>query len=711
MAEPRQSGPPMPPGSPPERLQRWFAAEVRAAERDVKRGLVSVPSTSMRRGVLGRRGFAGGAVAASAFAVLLVVALTSGFLGGTVGPSPTAGSGQPTASSGIVLGANGIPVSIDGEQVLTPSAGVTRALVSTDASTFLVGGWLSDLKASCPPQAVPSAEPALLDTGICGGQPALLGSPPFDTQGQPAVDWNGRILWTVFLGGTSPAEPRPSSDTDQAAAFNLAVVVRVHTHDPSAASCSSAVRLQCDLAVVVNTVVWRATVTPVPIASPSGALYAAGIPAAYDGQTVLRPTQAAAEAAASTDASPFLIGGWVTGWFPFPYSSCPLPSGSEADQVLDQGPCGVYLAESPVIDQTGPVKLHFQVGLSDGRYSGPVIVRVHTHDPLATSCAAANQDACAHAVVVDTLLWDGPALGPDGLPSWIDGQATISVPKAQETLAQSSSATELFVRGWYSGFALPCPFIPATVPPTPGSSLLPDDCQPSILGPAAIPLGQDHATADDLDLTLGPGVDAPPIGEVVLEVHGHDPAATLCDPSIRPACDAAVIVDRVVWTASTGIVSPAPTTTPAPPPVDVPASIDGQPILRGQAFVDRVNQATDGTSFLVGGWTPVTPEVYHCPFFPAPSPGVSFDPAVQALCGGLWFLDTPGDPQVTVVGGPPWVAVRIGVVTSVPVWGAPFVMRVHVQVPSVSCQGSAQAACERLVVEESLVWEGPPPSR
>lgn len=407
MADPRQPGPPEP---PQDRLQRWFAAEVHAAEQDVKRGLVTVSGALMRPGGLGRRGFAGGAVAATGAVVLLVVALASGFLGGAAGPTPSAG---------------------------------------TSAAT-----------------------------------------------------------------GTAAAAPTA--------------------------------------------------------VAPSGGVYPDGIPTHLDGQPVLRPTQAAARAAASTDASPFLIGGWLTGWDP--YTGCPRLTGPEADQVLDQGFCGVYLAETPVIGQVGPVKLHFRVGLSDGRYSGPVIVRVHTHDPLAVSCAAANQDACAHAVVVDALVWDGPALGPDGLPSWIDGQATISVPEAQGMLAHVTSATELFVRGWYAGWALPCPYIPATVPPTPGSSLLPDNCQPSILGASPIPLGQDHATASDLDLTLGPDVDAPPIGAVVLEIHGHDAAAAACDPSIRAACEAAVIVDRVVWTASTGLATPAPTITPSPAPVDAPPS-------------------------------------------------------------------------------------------------------------------------------------------
>lgn len=563
MSEPGQPEAPLAPEAPeprPDRLQRWFAAEVRAAEQDVKRGLLAAPRTWMRRGRLGSRGLAGGAVAATGVVVLLVVALATGLLGGAVGPSPSAGASGVTSTAGIAWGSNGIPASIDGDPVLTPAAALARAQASTDATTFLVGGWLLNEHAACP--APTSESPALLFTGLCGGQPALFGSPAPDARGRSPSDLNGPILWTVFLDGSSPPMPSPENPL---APFDLVVVLRVHTHDPSAASCSAAVRPQCDVAVVVDAVVWKGTVGPSAVPYPSGALYADGIPSTLDGQPVLRPTQAAAQAAASTDASTFLVGGWVTGWFPFPYSSCPQPTGSEADQVLDQGPCGVYLAESPVVDQTGPLKLHFQVGLSDDRYSGPVIVRVHTHDPLAINCTAANQDACAHAVVVDTLLWDGPALGPDGLPSWIDGQATISVPEAQAMLAHSTSATELFVRGWYSDFAYKCLSVPATVPPTPGSSLLPDDCQPSILGPAPLPVGQFQASASDLDLTLGPGIDSPPIGEVVLEIHGHDAAAAACDSSIRAACDAAVIVDRIVWTASTGIVTIAPTTiTPAP---------------------------------------------------------------------------------------------------------------------------------------------------
>lgn len=696
MADPRQPGPPVAPEPsepPPDRLQRWFAAEVRAAERDVKRGLVSLPTMSMRRGALGRRGLAGGAVAASAVVVLLVVALSSGFLGGTVGPSPTTGSGGATGtpavagpSAVVVMGLYGLPSSIDGEPVLTVAETLVRVPQTTDDTPFLVGGIFGPLAMKCPAEIQP--EPSIVSRlTACGG----------DGLTDPVAAGGMAVKVTNNVGAITA---------------ETAVVVRVHTHDAAAAGCPGPWFTPCQLALVIETVEWTPAMTATgPTSSPFGPLYADGIPSTFEGQPVLRPSQAAARAAASTDASTFVVGGWVG--TVYSYTGCAKPSGSEGDQVLTRTFCGTYLNESPTSVTEGPLELHFRTSVSaDWQGVGPAIVRVHTHDPLATTCAAANQDACAHAVVVDALLWNGPALGSDGLPSWMDGQSTISVPEAQGMLAHFDSPAELEVRGWYSGFALPCPFIPATVPPTPGSSLLPENCQPSILGAAPIPLGQDHAGPDDLNLTLGPGVDAPPIGAVVLELHGHDPAAAACDASIRAACDAAVIVDRVVWTASTGIVSPAPTTTPVPSAVDVPASIDGQPVLRGAAFVERVNVATDATSFLVGGWTPVTPEVYFCAFIPAPSPGVSLDPGVEALCGGLWFLDAPGDPQGTLRGSPPWVAARISVVTTVPAWGVPFVMRVHVEGPRVPvCPAGAAPACQRTVVEESLVWQGPAPSR
>ena len=207
MAEPRQPGPPERP-EPPDRLQRWFAAEVRAAERDVKRGL---RAASRRRGCvgerLGRRGFAGGAVAASA--------------------SPSCWSWPSRAASSAALsarrrrparaarparrasswGSNGIPASIDGDPVLTPAAALARAQASTDATTFLVGGWLLNAHAACP--APTSESPALLFTGLCGGQPALFGSPAPDARGRSPSDLERSHPVDRVPGRLEPADAEP----------------------------------------------------------------------------------------------------------------------------------------------------------------------------------------------------------------------------------------------------------------------------------------------------------------------------------------------------------------------------------------------------------------------------------------------------------------------------------------------------------------------
>ena len=60
-----------------------------------------------------------------------------------------------------------------------------------------------------------------------------------------------------------------------------------------------------------------ATVNPTATSGTSGPSidrYADGIPKAIDGDPVLRAAAALAKAAAATDATPFLVGGWVIYW-------------------------------------------------------------------------------------------------------------------------------------------------------------------------------------------------------------------------------------------------------------------------------------------------------------------------------------------------------------------------------------------------------------
>jgi hypothetical protein len=200
-------------------------------------------------------------------AVALLVAIP-GFVGRVPAPTltPPPAFSSPSSISEIVVGSDGLPTSIDGEAVLKVSDALSHAFVAKDATTFLVAGWLADAKAACP-VPVPSSKPVLLDTGLCGFWPALVGVPPYGPTGQPTPWWNGDpVLWTIFLPGVSPVEPYPPTSL---ASSNLAVVLRVHTHDPSAVSCPAGVRAQCEQAVVVNSFEWIPTRSgPVSTSAP-----------------------------------------------------------------------------------------------------------------------------------------------------------------------------------------------------------------------------------------------------------------------------------------------------------------------------------------------------------------------------------------------------------------------------------------------------------
>ena len=244
----------------------WSARRVRGATR-----AVGLPVSS-------RLGLAA-VVIVLAIAVVAVFAGLAGLTGPTSATgSPALGSSRapsappPSPSPGIEFGADELPTSIGGEPVLSVPDALSHVFVAKDATTFLVGGWLDDGKAFCPlPIPAPSATPVLLDTGLCGIWPALVGSPPYSPSGQPTSWWNGPVLWAIFLPGSSPAEPNAPP---RLGLTNLAVALRVHTHDPSAASCPAGFRAQCEEAVVVDSIEWisvpdQPVPFPTPISSPS----------------------------------------------------------------------------------------------------------------------------------------------------------------------------------------------------------------------------------------------------------------------------------------------------------------------------------------------------------------------------------------------------------------------------------------------------------
>ncbi len=138
------------------------------------------------------------------------------------------------------------------------------------------------------------------------------------------------------------------------------------------------------------------------VASPSGPdlVNGDGIPTTWQGQPVLRGQAALEAARSSNDASPFLVGFWA-GLEPLRFCAnmappaVPLFSCSSTVDVGDApGIVSTDLASALRTDA-----LHIS--------PGPVIVRVHTHDPALMNCPAPNTLACQHVMVGDAIVWSG----------------------------------------------------------------------------------------------------------------------------------------------------------------------------------------------------------------------------------------------------------------------------------------------------------------
>ena len=145
-----------------------------------------------------------------------------------------------------------------------------------------------------------------------------------------------------------------------------------------------------------------------PIALPSAAVsrYPDGLPRLFADQPVFRGVAALDHERAATDATPFLLGGWVT-FIPGIFYSCPAET-APADLWLAL--CGQPAFSDVAGDTNGNLvaqgELTFHFADVSHLESGPAILRVHVHDPRAGQCGA-QQTICARAMVVEAVLWTG----------------------------------------------------------------------------------------------------------------------------------------------------------------------------------------------------------------------------------------------------------------------------------------------------------------
>jgi hypothetical protein len=163
-----------------------------------------------------------------------------------------------------------------------------------------------------------------------------------------------------------------------------------------------------------------------PSASPnSSALadrYADGMPRTFEGQPVLRGQAAVDAANASTDASSFLVGFWA-GTEPNA-RSCPAMGPGDVALYACGGMGNV--GDQPGIESTA-LEMALRVDTS-AVAPGPVIARVHTHDPALMNCPASYAAGCVHTMVGEAIVWHGDASTEPGPTTVAQAAAAFGVP-------------------------------------------------------------------------------------------------------------------------------------------------------------------------------------------------------------------------------------------------------------------------------------------
>lgn len=128
-----------------------------------------------------------------------------------------------------------------------------------------------------------------------------------------------------------------------------------------------------------------------PSPTPDPNRYPDGILRTFNGQPVLRWSEAMGKRDTATDDTPFLVGVWLDR--PFGFFNCPKDGCHFRYVSADAG--GQLVSDSVVT-------LRFYTG---GFATGPAIMRAHVHDKRITGCQ--SQESCDQTIVVDDIMWTG----------------------------------------------------------------------------------------------------------------------------------------------------------------------------------------------------------------------------------------------------------------------------------------------------------------
>lgn len=254
----------------------------------------------------------------------------------------------------------------------------------------------------------------------------------------------------------------------------------------------------------------------------------------------------------------------------------------------------------------------------------------------------------------------GVVMGTDGIPTQIDGERVYRV--TDEAGWQNLSGS--FLLGGYGlDFVMSCPtWLPQ---PSAEADLL-GQCGGVELAPSA------NENPGSGLLMLAPQGSSSLSGwlggpAIVARVHTHDPEAAQCSVSEQSACEAALVVEAVVW------------------PV-VPTEIAGERVYRA---ADQASFPTSG-SFLLGGPFTKPSVMPPCPM------QINETAAEQQLIPYCYILSIDGlelapDSNIDEPNGEVVVA------------------RVHIDDPlAAQCPVADRAECQAGIVVEAVVWRGGP---
>ena len=176
-------------------------------------------------------------------------------------------------------------------------------------------------------------------------------------------------------------------------------------------------------------------------AAPSGR-YPGGIPRSLGGEPVFLGLGAVFHAAGTTDATPFLVGGWFGDGSLVACTGGVIGFGTDPLTFTEGCPGGVG-GDSPwgTYSFAGMQGRMAWTGQSLPGGVGPSIVRVHTHDPEAADCAGGANSWCQAVLVVDAVLWTGDASTAASPISVAQAVSSLDGVRIEETLPMAGRGT------------------------------------------------------------------------------------------------------------------------------------------------------------------------------------------------------------------------------------------------------------------------------